>query len=66
MVFVACFLFNALLSHISVSLISLVSLLVSWRIDVYSYAEDDEVIDPHLERHLRHWGINIADMKKVT
>lgn len=29
--------------------------------DVYSYApdEDDMVVDPHLDKHLRHWGINM-------
>jgi hypothetical protein len=29
--------------------------------DVYSYAgdEDDMVLDPHLDKHLRHWGINM-------
>jgi hypothetical protein len=28
---------------------------------VYSYAgdEDDMVLDPHLDKHLRHWGINM-------
>ncbi|KAH8264916.1 hypothetical protein KR038_007626 [Drosophila bunnanda] len=32
--------------------------------DVYSYPEDDMVLDPHLERHLSHFGINMAAMKK--
>lgn len=34
--------------------------------DVYSYApeEDDMVLDPHLARHLSHWGINIMQMEK--
>eukprot|EP00877_Chromochloris_zofingiensis_P014486 jgi/Chrzof1/9291/UNPLg00258.t1 len=34
--------------------------------DVYSYAddEDDMVLDPHLDTHLRHWGINMLQMEK--
>ncbi|XP_049849071.1 ubiquitin carboxyl-terminal hydrolase 5-like isoform X3 [Schistocerca gregaria] len=37
------------------------------RIDVYSYApdENDTVIDPLIERHLLHWGIDIQEMKKT-
>lgn len=32
--------------------------------DVYSYApdEDDMVTDPHLDKHLRHWGINMLQV----
>jgi ubiquitin carboxyl-terminal hydrolase 5/13 len=33
--------------------------------DVYSYPEDDMVDDPHLEKHLLHFGINISEMKKT-
>eukprot|EP00301_Raphidiophrys_heterophryoidea_P003463 c11563_g1_i1.p1 GENE.c11563_g1_i1~~c11563_g1_i1.p1 ORF type:complete len:840 (+),score=204.41 c11563_g1_i1:24-2522(+) len=35
--------------------------------DVYSYAEDenDAVKDPLLAEHLRHWGINVLNMKKT-
>jgi ubiquitin carboxyl-terminal hydrolase 5/13 len=33
--------------------------------DVYSYAEDEMVEDPNLDRHLAHWGINIANMRKT-
>ena len=33
--------------------------------DVYSYAEDDMVIDPLLADHLAHFGIDIMSMKKV-
>lgn len=32
--------------------------------DVFSYPEDDMVIDPHLAKHLSHFGINMAAMKK--
>ncbi|KAH8322919.1 ubiquitin carboxyl-terminal hydrolase 5 [Drosophila kikkawai] len=32
--------------------------------DVFSYPEDDMVLDPQLERHLSHFGINMAAMKK--
>ncbi|KIY96955.1 ubiquitin carboxyl-terminal hydrolase 5/13 [Monoraphidium neglectum] len=35
--------------------------------DVYSYAadEDDMVTDPLLDKHLRHWGINMLQMEKT-
>jgi len=34
--------------------------------DVYSYPEDDMVIDPLLADHLAHFGIDIMSMKKVN
>lgn len=36
--------------------------------DVYSYApeEDCSVIDPYLEQHLRHWGIEMRTMEKTA
>lgn len=34
-------------------------------IDVFSYDEDDMVEDPYLNKHLAHFGINIAAMQKV-
>jgi ubiquitin carboxyl-terminal hydrolase 5/13 len=33
--------------------------------DVYSYAEDDMVLDPNLKQHLTHFGINVAEMEKT-
>lgn len=33
--------------------------------DVYSYAESDMVIDPYLQKHLLHFGINIGEMQKT-
>merc|ERR1711892_876922 len=33
--------------------------------DVFSYAEDDMVTDPHLAKHLAHWGIDIASSEKT-
>ncbi|ESP01113.1 hypothetical protein LOTGIDRAFT_238331 [Lottia gigantea] len=33
--------------------------------DVYSYDEDEMVEDPHLAKHLAHFGINIAALKKT-
>lgn len=35
--------------------------------DVYSYAldEDNMVIDPELNKHLAHWGINMVQMEKT-
>ena len=38
--------------------------LVSY-IDVYSYDEDDMVLDPKLPEHLAHFGIDIMSMKKT-
>lgn len=34
-------------------------------IDVYSYDEDDMVLDPYLAEHLAHFGIDIMSMKKT-
>ncbi len=33
--------------------------------DVYSYDEDDMVLDPLLSQHLAHFGIDITSMTKV-
>ena len=33
--------------------------------DVYSYDEDDMVLDPNLPAHLAHFGIDIMAMKKT-
>lgn len=33
--------------------------------DVYSYPEEDMVIDPHLDKHLSHFGIDIQKMTKT-
>ncbi len=33
--------------------------------DVFSYAEDDMVIDPYLIDHLLHFGINVGQMQKT-
>lgn len=33
--------------------------------DVYSYAEDDMVVDPKIEEHLKHFGINMNQMVKT-
>ncbi len=34
--------------------------------DVFSYDEDDMVLDPNLEQHLRHFGINMKAMTKTV
>lgn len=33
--------------------------------DVFSYAEDDMVLDPKLGDHMAHFGINIASLEKT-
>lgn len=33
--------------------------------DVYSYSEDDMVLDPKLNQHLAHFGIDVSSMTKV-
>lgn len=33
--------------------------------DVYSYDEDDMVVDPKLTEHLAHFGINVANLEKT-
>eukprot|EP00049_Salpingoeca_infusionum_P022835 m.9051 g.9051 ORF g.9051 m.9051 type:complete len:803 (+) comp5418_c0_seq1:192-2600(+) len=34
--------------------------------DVYSYEEDDMVVDPHLSKHLKHFGINVLEQVKTV
>lgn len=34
--------------------------------DVYSYDEDDMVLDSKLAEHLTHFGIDMMTMEKVT
>ncbi len=34
--------------------------------DVFSYAEDEMVEDPWLAKHLAHFGINVAQLEKVS
>ena len=34
-------------------------------VDIYSYNEDDMVLDPYLEKHLAHFGINMSALEKV-
>lgn len=34
--------------------------------DVYSYPEDDSVLDPLLAEHLAHFGIDFSSMQKVS
>ena len=38
----------------------------AFALDVYSYDEDDMVLDPKLAEHLAHFGINIASLEKVS
>lgn len=33
--------------------------------DVFSYAEDDMVLDPKLGEHMAHFGINISNLEKT-
>lgn len=40
-------------------------MMLSFLTDVYSYDEDDMVLDPHLDKHLAHFGINIRALEKV-
>ncbi|KAI8814403.1 hypothetical protein BJ742DRAFT_785200 [Cladochytrium replicatum] len=34
--------------------------------DIYCYACDDEKLDPHLGKHLAHFGVRIADQQKTV
>lgn len=33
--------------------------------DIYCYACNDEMLDPEITTHLRHWNVNIADRQKT-
>ncbi|CAL2028774.1 unnamed protein product [Caenorhabditis brenneri] len=35
-------------------------------VDVYSYDEDDAVIDPNLEKHLKHFGLDPSKLEKTA
>lgn len=37
----------------------------AFSLDVYSYDEDDMVLDPSLAEHLSHFGIDMLKMQKV-
>ena len=39
--------------------------MLAFPIDVYSYDEDDMVLDPSLAEHLSHFGIDMLKMQKV-
>ena len=41
------------------------TLLLPPTLDVYSYDEDDMVLDPNLAEHLSHFGIDMLKMQKV-
>lgn len=41
------------------------TLLLPLTLDVYSYDEDDMVLDPNLAEHLSHFGIDMLKMQKV-
>lgn len=41
------------------------TLLLPPMLDVYSYDEDDMVLDPNLAEHLSHFGIDMLKMQKV-
>ena len=43
----------------------LLTLLLPPALDVYSYDEDDMVLDPNLAEHLSHFGIDMLKMQKV-
>lgn len=40
------------------------TLLLPPTLDVYSYDEDDMVLDPNLAEHLSHFGIDMLKMQK--
>jgi len=46
--------------------VKLATITAEGRGDVFSYAEDDMVKDPFLAEHLSHFGIDIAQMQKVS
>ena len=51
---------------INVVLISSAFTVINILADVYSYPEDDSVLDPHLAQHLAHFGIDFSTMQKVS
>ena len=47
-------------------LISSALSVANYLADVYSYPEDDSVLDPLLAQHLAHFGIDFSSLQKVS
>jgi len=45
--------------------VKLGTITMEGKADVFSYEEDDMVLDPHLEKHLAHFGIKISSCEKT-
>jgi len=45
--------------------VKLGTITMDGKADVFSYEEDDMVLDPHLEKHLAHFGIKITNCEKT-
>jgi len=45
--------------------VKLGTITMDGKADVFSYEEDDMVLDPHLEKHLAHFGILVTNCEKT-
>lgn len=45
--------------------VKLGTITMDGKADVFSYEEDDMVLDPYLEKHLAHFGINVTSCEKT-
>jgi len=45
--------------------VKLGTITMDGKADVFSYEEDDMVLDPYLEKHLAHFGINVSSCEKT-
>lgn len=43
----------------------MVHLFLSAFVDVYSFDEEEPVLDPHIAKHLAHFGIDMLQMQVV-
>lgn len=42
--------------------IKLGSITAEGKADVFCYLDDEEIVDPEIQSHLAHWGINLANV----
>jgi len=42
--------------------VKLGSITAEGKADIFCYADDEEIVDPELQGHLKHWGINLAEV----
>ena len=42
--------------------VKLGSITAEGKADIFCYTDDEEIVDPELQTHLKHWGIDIKEV----